>query len=341
MPAGFRSFAVDIPSGLDADTGLPLGTAIQAEATATFGFAKIGQVLYPGARLCGALAVVDIGIAPEAVAECPPRTALLEAGDVARLLPLRDAEAHKGTTGHVLVIAGSFGKTGAAQLVSRAALRAGAGLVTLAGPRSLYPIYAGGVLEAMTDALPDRDGRIRFDEGAPARARRRQGGGGDRPGDRHSRGRRQDRALVAAQLGDPCSSSMPTACTVVARDLERAAQGVGAGDRYAASGRDGAPARQQCRVRCRRTGSARRAASPAEQRCTLVLKGARTVIADGSRQGLGQPDGQSRHGVGWHGRRARGHSGWAARAGRIAHRGGAPRRLGARCGRRPGGGGGR
>lgn len=161
--AGVPVLAIDVPSGLDADTGQPLGSAIEAEATATFGFAKVGQVLLPGARLCGTLAVVDIGLAAEAIAAHPPRTELLEADAVARLLPQRSAEAHKGDCGHVLVVAGSFGHTGAAQLASRAALRSGAGLVTLAGPASLYPVYAAGALEAMTDALPDRDGWIRFD----------------------------------------------------------------------------------------------------------------------------------------------------------------------------------
>jgi ADP-dependent NAD(P)H-hydrate dehydratase / NAD(P)H-hydrate epimerase len=162
--SGVPVFAVDIPSGLNADTGLPMGTAVQAEATATFGFAKIGQALYPGARYCGRLAVVDIGIAPEAIAAQPPRAALLEPTDAARLVPVRGPDAHKGDCGHVLVIAGSFGKTGAAQLAARAAGRAGAGLVTLVAPASLYPIYAGGTLEAITATLPDDDGRIRFDE---------------------------------------------------------------------------------------------------------------------------------------------------------------------------------
>jgi NAD(P)H-hydrate epimerase len=152
------------PLGLNADTGQPMGTAIQAEATASFGFAKIGQALYPGVRHCGRLAVVDIGLAREAIAEQPPRAALLDASAVGRLVPVRQPDAHKGDAGHVLIIAGSFGKTGAAQLAARAAGRAGAGLVTLVAPASLYPIYAAGALEVMTEALPDDDGRIRFDQ---------------------------------------------------------------------------------------------------------------------------------------------------------------------------------
>jgi ADP-dependent NAD(P)H-hydrate dehydratase / NAD(P)H-hydrate epimerase len=159
---GAPVFAVDIPSGLDADTGRPLGCAVRANATATFAFAKVGQMLHPGVELCGHLEVIDIGIAAEAITAQTPRTELLTQAMAAGLAPQRAADTHKGHCGHLLVVAGSFGKTGAAQLVSRGALRAGAGLVTLVGPASLYPIYAAGVLEAMTAALPDVDGQLRF-----------------------------------------------------------------------------------------------------------------------------------------------------------------------------------
>jgi NAD(P)H-hydrate epimerase len=162
--SGRPVFAVDIPSGLDADTGLPMGTAVEAAATATFGFAKLGQAQFPGVSHCGRLGVIDIGLSPDAIAAHPPRAALLDPAAISALVPVRQTDAHKGDCGHLLVIAGSFGKTGAAQLASRAALHVGAGLVTVLAPASLYPVYAAGVLEAMTDALPDDDGRIRFDE---------------------------------------------------------------------------------------------------------------------------------------------------------------------------------
>jgi hydroxyethylthiazole kinase-like uncharacterized protein yjeF len=161
---GVPIFAVDIPSGLDADRGVPLGVAIQAEATATFGFAKVGQVIHPGVQHVGALAVVDIGIADEAVAAVQPRTRLLDADEVRSLVPVRAAESHKGTCGHVLIFAGSRGHTGAARLAAHAACRAGAGLTTLAGPASLNAIFAAGVPEAMTALLDDVDGFVRFDE---------------------------------------------------------------------------------------------------------------------------------------------------------------------------------
>jgi NAD(P)H-hydrate epimerase len=164
--SGLPIFAVDIPSGLDADRGTPMGVAIRAAATATFGFAKIGQVTYPGVEYVGALQVVDIGIAPQAIESVHPLAHYLDAGEVASLVPQRGANTHKGTYGHVLIIAGSRGHTGAAVLAAHAACRAGAGLTTLAGPASLNSIYCSGAPEVMTAALADSDGVLRFDEHA-------------------------------------------------------------------------------------------------------------------------------------------------------------------------------
>jgi NAD(P)H-hydrate epimerase len=147
--------AVDLPSGLSADTGRPLGTAVRAAATATFGFAKVGLCIHPGVEHAGALTVVDIGIPPAAVAAVGPQTTLLEPHEVGRLLPRRRRDAHKGNFGHVLVIAGSRGKTGAALLATEGAARSGAGLTTLAAAATLQPVLEGHVREAMTAALPD------------------------------------------------------------------------------------------------------------------------------------------------------------------------------------------
>ncbi|HEU4340557.1 MAG TPA: NAD(P)H-hydrate dehydratase [Candidatus Binatia bacterium] len=145
--------AVDTPSGLDADTGRPLGVAVQAEMTVSLGYPKRGQVIYPGLAYVGDLVVADIGLEPRAVQEVRPQTELLEREDIGWLVPIRAPDTHKGTYGHLLVVAGSRGKTGAAILACRAAMRAGAGLVTLAAPRSLNDIFAGTLVEVMTEPM--------------------------------------------------------------------------------------------------------------------------------------------------------------------------------------------
>jgi len=148
-------FAVDIPSGLNSDTGQPCGACIRARATATFAFAKIGHMVYPGADFTGALKIVDIGIPPPIVEAVHPGQFLITARLIRSYLTPRAADAHKGRTGHLLVIAGSTGKTGAAAMTSISALRAGAGLVTLGIAESLNPILETGMLEAMTAPLPE------------------------------------------------------------------------------------------------------------------------------------------------------------------------------------------
>ncbi len=149
-------FAVDIPSGLDSDTGRPCGAAIRANATATFGFAKTGHLLYPGTEYTGDLKIVDIGIPQHVVDQVGPRQRLITA-DIARAhIRSRKPDAHKGDSGHLLVIAGSTGKTGAAALTARAAMRAGAGLVTLGIPASLNSVLETQLIEAMTFPLPEK-----------------------------------------------------------------------------------------------------------------------------------------------------------------------------------------
>jgi hydroxyethylthiazole kinase-like uncharacterized protein yjeF len=142
--------AVDIPSGLDATTGKPLGIAVRATATATFGFPKIGQVIYPGSDYVGQLRVVDIGI-PSGLAESSGvRRYWLDGDFVAGWLRPRSPAFHKGRAGHVAVLSGSKGKTGAATLICQGAGRVGAGLVTLFIPASLNPILEVKLTESMT-----------------------------------------------------------------------------------------------------------------------------------------------------------------------------------------------
>jgi NAD(P)H-hydrate epimerase len=145
--------AVDIPSGLNSDSGQIMGCCAQADLTVTYGLAKPGQVVYPGAGLVGSLRVVDIGIPPEAVDGADIKKVLLQKRDVAGLLPGRPADSHKGGFGHLLVLAGSHGKTGAAILCARGALRTGTGLVSLGSPQKLNNIYETRLAEAMTVPL--------------------------------------------------------------------------------------------------------------------------------------------------------------------------------------------
>ncbi|KJS28438.1 MAG: hypothetical protein VR64_24445 [Desulfatitalea sp. BRH_c12] len=148
-------FAVDIPSGVHADNGQPCGICIKANATATFGYAKIGHLIYPGADLCGTIDVIDIGIPAQTIPSGNLPVHMLSGHHVQSLVPRRTIDSHKGRTGHVLVLAASTGKTGAAAMAANAVIRSGGGLVTLGIPQTLLPIVASQVTEAMTVPLPD------------------------------------------------------------------------------------------------------------------------------------------------------------------------------------------
>ncbi len=156
-------FAVDIPSGLDADTGQPHGLCVRAAATATFGLAKPGQFLYPGADYTGALKVIDIGIPPFIVKNAGSRKWLFTRSLAAQCCRPRARDAHKGDNGHLLVVAGAAGTTGAAALTSMAGLRAGAGLVTLAVPGGLNSVLEPLLVEAMTLPVGKPDSQV-FDD---------------------------------------------------------------------------------------------------------------------------------------------------------------------------------
>ena len=149
--------AVDLPSGLDADTGQPLGACVRADKTVTIGFPKRGLLLHPGAEFAGKLEVADIGFPKQVVAAQKSSVNWTTAQDAAFWLPSRPRASHKGSYGRVLVVAGSTGMTGAAALASEAALRIGAGLVTLAIPKSLNPILEVKLSEVMTLPLPETE----------------------------------------------------------------------------------------------------------------------------------------------------------------------------------------
>ncbi len=152
--AGKPVIAVDIPSGIDAATGKVLGCAVKADFTVTFALAKCGHFLYPGAEQTGRLRIVDIGIPAEITASAEGYE-FLDAEAIRPLLKRRSRSAHKGNYGHCLIIAGSTGKSGAAAMAANSAVRAGAGLVTLAAPASLNTILEVKTTEAMTLPLPD------------------------------------------------------------------------------------------------------------------------------------------------------------------------------------------
>ncbi len=148
--------AVDLPSGLEADTGRILGVAVEADLTATYGFRKLGMAIHPGPDYCGHVGVVDISIPIAAVEKNPPRAVLYQDPDTPDYFRLRsDLQAHKGTFGHLLVVGGSPGKTGAPAMAGRAACRIGAGLVTVGVPASLNPVLEAKLTEEMTEPLPE------------------------------------------------------------------------------------------------------------------------------------------------------------------------------------------
>ncbi len=154
--------AVDIPSGVEAGTGAVSGPAVRAERTVTFACPKVGLYLFPGAERVGQLVVVDIGIPQHLLSEIVKSDMfILEEEQVAALVPRRLPDAHKGECGRVFVLAGSAGLTGAAALCSRAAMRAGAGVVTLGVAAGLNAILEVKLTEVMTMPLPDEeDGHV-------------------------------------------------------------------------------------------------------------------------------------------------------------------------------------
>jgi len=160
-----KVLAVDLPSGIDADTGAALGTAVRADATVTFFRKKPGHLLYPGRGHCGRLTVADIGIGPAVLGPIAPRAfENLPALWQAAVRPPAP-EDHKYRRGHALVVSGPMARTGAARLAAGAALRAGAGLVTLLSPPDALAVNAAHLTavmlrrldgpEALADALAE------------------------------------------------------------------------------------------------------------------------------------------------------------------------------------------
>jgi len=141
--------AIDIPTGIDADTGAVMGAAVKADLTVTMALLKRGLVLLPGAQHAGAVRVADIGIPSEVIDKEKINVVLLDRGFAWGVIGRREPGAHKGDFGRLMIIAGSPGKAGAAIMAARSALRTGAGLVSVATPNNIVPIVQSQIAEAM------------------------------------------------------------------------------------------------------------------------------------------------------------------------------------------------
>lgn len=149
--------AVDIPSGIDADTGVALGTAIWATHTVTMALPKAGFFQNDGAHCVGRWAIASLGIPPHRLEATPCVARLMTEQETRALMPTLPLDAHKGHRGHVLVVGGSIGMAGAPALAAISALRVGAGLTTVATPARIQPQVAAFYPEVMTLPLPDSD----------------------------------------------------------------------------------------------------------------------------------------------------------------------------------------
>lgn len=149
--------AVDVPTGIHSDTGAVLGVAVRAKLTVTFGCPKMGLYVGAGIDHAGSIHIIDIGIPSSYVEALDSPISLISGEDVALSLPARHRSSHKGTFGHAGIIAGSVGKTGAAALAGKAALRTGAGLVTIATPSRANAALESKLLEVMTVPMPDTE----------------------------------------------------------------------------------------------------------------------------------------------------------------------------------------
>jgi hydroxyethylthiazole kinase-like uncharacterized protein yjeF len=149
--------AVDLPSGLSASEPQPIGPHVRADLTVTFAAPKVAHVFPPAADAVGEMVVTDLGIPPKLVDDLEEEAGdlhLLMGEELAELIPEREAGSHKGDFGHALIVAGSPGKAGACILAARAAVRAGAGLVTAAVPEPILQTVDLGSIESMTLGLP-------------------------------------------------------------------------------------------------------------------------------------------------------------------------------------------
>ncbi len=146
---------IDIPSGLDSESGSTMGVAVKADLTVTFGCPKIGLYVGDAIDQVGYIEIVDIGIPEAYIKDLEPQTQLLSQALIRPMIPPRLPSSHKGTFGHAGIVAGSPGKAGAPALAALGALRIGTGLVTVATPETVTPIVESKLLEIMSQGLPE------------------------------------------------------------------------------------------------------------------------------------------------------------------------------------------
>lgn len=149
------TLSVDIPSGLDADTGKVMGPCIKADRTVTFQLPKVGLAVQPGCEYAGKVKVADISIPKQLIEEMKLNRYIIDEETVKNMIPQRKKESHKGDYGHLLIIGGSQGMMGAVNLAARGAFALGAGLVTALVPRSIQPALAGSLPELITKPAPE------------------------------------------------------------------------------------------------------------------------------------------------------------------------------------------
>ncbi len=162
--SGSYVVSIDLPSGLQSDTGVPYEPCVRADLTVTMALPKLGLWLYPGRALAGTVEVADIGMPESLVGDCPRtgtvpegQALLLDVEHIRAILPRRRSDGHKGTFGTALIVAGSRGFSGAAILAGKAAVRSGCGLVNLAVPSGITDVVESAVIEAIKTPLPQTE----------------------------------------------------------------------------------------------------------------------------------------------------------------------------------------
>ena len=156
--SGGAVIAVDLPSGINGDSGAVMGCAVQAERTVTFFRRKPGHLLMPGRAHCGRIVVADIGIPASVLDRIRPHLCANEPAAWGAAFPIPQLAGHKYSRGHAVVLSGDMASTGAARLAARAALRAGSGLVTIASPASAMAVNAAANLAVMVREAEGADG---------------------------------------------------------------------------------------------------------------------------------------------------------------------------------------